>query len=397
MLLNNENRQMSFLKFQDQLPPVLDGNDFLNYNNMSVIINFSCCMFRREGLNDLPDILFSKHRFSEITLAMYLEKNGFIGYLNEVLSVYRKHTNGTWSGQTDEQKTIDALKTRMIAKEVCADKYKDKIQRLIDTIYIPKLLDNKVKPNSLYLNKALQAEQLKSESLDKALKTEQLKSENLDKALKEEQLKSKNLKAKCDDTEKAAYLKIYQKSRIDIKNFGGKNHAVSMISNSDRAVQVQTPGWFKNDQGTGLVIQSTKGIMETEIQCIGNGELTIWLRGMDCRNENNIRIPVWINYTCLLVNNMRILNEPKLVWHDRPFVYKLRVTDGEIIKIHAEWQSSQDMIASEREAYLQERETLLKENSELQQEVLKAQRSCKKLSQELKRVKQFRSYKIGRI
>ena len=160
MALDDEKQTTHFVEFQDQLPPVLDGNDFLNYNNLNIIINFSCCMFRKEGLNDLPDILFSKHRFSEITLAMYLEKKGFIGYLNEVLSVYRRHANGTWFGQTDEQKTIDALKIRMIAKEVCADKYKDKIQRLIDTVYIPKLLDNKINLNSQNLIKVLKADKI---------------------------------------------------------------------------------------------------------------------------------------------------------------------------------------------------------------------------------------------
>ena len=51
--LDDEKQTTWFVRFQDQLPSVLDGNDFLNYNNMSIIINFSCCMFRKEGLTDL--------------------------------------------------------------------------------------------------------------------------------------------------------------------------------------------------------------------------------------------------------------------------------------------------------------------------------------------------------
>ena len=193
------------------------------------------------------------------------------------------------------------------------------------------------------------------------------------------------------------YLQKYITARVDVKNLGIEENEVTVTRISDLNAKVQKPAWFKNAKGQGCVIQSTKGIIEIEIECIGNGELTIWLRGMDCRKENNIRFPVWINYTCLLINDEYVLNKPTLIWHDRPFVYKLHVTDKQSIKIHAEWQSSQDMIAIERETYLHERETYLKKNSEMEQEILKIQRNCKIKDQELKDLKQSRSYRIGRM
>ena len=137
-------------------------------------------------------------------------------------------------------------------------------------------------------------------------------------------------------------LKKYITGRIDIKNYGGNNNAVLVIANSDDSAQIQNPDWFKNEQGTGMVLQSTKGVMETVIQCIGNGELKIWLRGMDCRNKDNIRVPVWINYKSLFINGVCVFKEPKLVCHDNPFIYKLNVADGQIIKIFTEWQYAQD-------------------------------------------------------
>lgn len=193
------------------------------------------------------------------------------------------------------------------------------------------------------------------------------------------------------------YLQKYITARVDVKNLGIEENEVTVTRISDLNAKVQKPAWFKNAKGQGCVIQSTKGIIEIEIECFGNGELTIWLRGMDCRKEDNTRFPVWINYTCLLINDEYVLDKPTLIWHDRPFVYKLHVKDKQSIKIHAEWQSSQDMIEIERETYLHERETYLKKNSEMEQEILKIQRNCKIKDQELKDLKQSRSYRIGRM
>lgn len=217
--------------------------------------------------------------------------------------------------------------------------------------------------------------------------------ENLTVSINESyEQKIKKLKAEFEQKHKEIekYLQKYITARIDVKNFGTDENGVVVTKISDINAKIQKPIWFKNAQGQGCVIQSTKGVIEIEITCVGSGELTIWLRGMDCRNENKIRFPVWINYTCLLVNDMNILNAPKLVWHDRPFVYKLHVTDMEIIKIYASWLPSQDMIADERETYL-------KKNNEMQQEVLKTRKNCKNLDQELNKLKQSRSYRIGRM
>ena len=97
-------------------------------------------------------------------------------------------------------------------------------------------------------------------------------------------------------------LKKHITGRIDIKNYGNQSNSVLVISNSDDNVRIQRPDWFKSNLGSGIVIVSTKGVMETTIRCIENGELIIWLRGIDFRDDNNIRVPIWINYSCLLIN-----------------------------------------------------------------------------------------------
>lgn len=228
-------------------------------------------------------------------------------------------------------------------------------------------------------------------------------------------------------------LKKYITGRIDIKNYGGNNNAVLVIANSDDSAQIQKPDWFKNEQGTGLVFHSTKGIMETTIQCIGNGELKICLRGKDCRNKDNIRVPVWINYKSLFINGVCVFKEPKLVCHDNPFIYKLNVADGQIIKIFTEWQYAQDEQAQAEMKQLAEAKTgaenklkqaqaeikhlteaktgtenklhdarkrvaqLEKDKLNTSEKLSKEQRKVAQLNNELKNVKNGWSFKIGRV
>lgn len=128
-------------------------------------------------------------------------------------------------------------------------------------------------------------------------------------------------------------LQKYVTARIDFKNYGLNNNDVVVTEFSDIDAKIQKPAWFKNEKGQGCVTESSKGSMALEMKCIGDGELKIFLRGMDCRDNNNNRIPIWINYTSLFVNDQCIFKESKLVWHDKPFVYKLNVTDAVLISV----------------------------------------------------------------
>ena len=82
-----------------------------------------------------------------------------------------------------------------------------------------------------------------------------------------------------------------------MKNFGSEDNSVEIIFNSDSKSQSQFPNWFKTEQGDGLVISSDKNSLDLKIKCIEDGELKIWLRGLDVRDKDNKRIPIYINYT----------------------------------------------------------------------------------------------------
>ena len=158
------------------------------------------------------------------------------------------------------------------------------------------------------------------------------------KACKERLVKIKNASTLFSDSN-ILQLQKYVTARIDIKNFGTEENSIMIENNSDHDIKVQTPAWFKNEQGQGVVIQSTKGTLKLVIKCMGSGELKISLRGVDCRDKNNNRFPVWIDYTQMYINDEIIFANSHVVCHDKPFTYKMNVANGERVQLDIEWKA----------------------------------------------------------
>ena len=158
------------------------------------------------------------------------------------------------------------------------------------------------------------------------------------KACKERLVKIKNANTLFSDSN-ILQLQKYVTARIDIKNFGTEENSIMIENNSDHDIKVQTPAWFKNEQGQGVVIQSTKGTLKLVIKCMGSGELKISLRGVDCRDKNNNRFPVWIDYTQMYINDEIIFANSHVVCHDKPFTYKMNVANGERVQLDIEWKA----------------------------------------------------------
>ena len=129
----------------------------------------------------------------------------------------------------------------------------------------------------------------------------------------------------------------YVTARIDLKNYGTPTNNLKIIKNSDTSANVFKPGWFKNKLGIGTVVQSKDGLLNLRIKCINKGKFNITLRGVDFRDNSNQRIPIFINYTYLKVENELILNKPVSVCHDQPFVFEKEVDDGEIVNMTVKW------------------------------------------------------------
>ena len=136
-------------------------------------------------------------------------------------------------------------------------------------------------------------------------------------------------------------LNNYNTSRIDIINYNlsnenQKQNNVKIENCSDFNLEYYYPDWFKNSQGKGLILNSQKNFLKFDIITEGDGELQIYLRSNDHR-LNNQRVPIYINYTKLLINNENILTENTIANHDIPFIYKSAVKDKQKITVYVEW------------------------------------------------------------
>lgn len=128
--LLNQNGVVSLLPRQEGLSDVLTGEDFIRDPNQNLIANFSCCMFKGDIARAFPDILYSS-RFNEIACAFYIEKLGPIGFLPDVMSVYRLHDHGVWSACDRAKQLESAIRSREVALAVCAPKYRKRMKSVI--------------------------------------------------------------------------------------------------------------------------------------------------------------------------------------------------------------------------------------------------------------------------
>lgn len=122
-VLEDGARGLCVLKSQDGLPELMRGRDFFATGSSSVIVNFSCCMFRRSAFDDLPECLWEP-RPSEIAFAFWLERRGPIGHLAIPMSVYRIHGGGVWSGASQTARRAQEIACRRAALMVCAPEYR---------------------------------------------------------------------------------------------------------------------------------------------------------------------------------------------------------------------------------------------------------------------------------
>lgn len=151
-----------------------------------------------------------------------------------------------------------------------------------------------------------------------------------------ETLKFNKLNYSMQDPEVNLILSKFIKARVDLKNFGSKDNSI-IIEQSDGNIVSEVPLWWKNDEGIGLTVKSIAGHMKLKVKCVNDGLFKIFLRTMDVRDDKGNRIPIFMKYTELKVNDENILENPRYIHHDAPFEYEKEVKDSEIINISIKW------------------------------------------------------------
>ena len=140
------------------------------------------------------------------------------------------------------------------------------------------------------------------------------------------------------DSENYDFLKKYLQCRIDIKNHGSKDNDVVLMESNDNLLSFFAPDWFKNDDGIGYLLNSNTGSLNLSFKCVNDGILTFGFKGIDYSDRKGYRIPIYIDYTEIVVDGENLVSGSRVCWHDNPFNYQKEVKDGQIIKIQVKWR-----------------------------------------------------------
>ena len=130
----------------------------------------------------------------------------------------------------------------------------------------------------------------------------------------------------------------YISARIDVNLLPTAQGELQIISLSDEKAVARKSGWLPPSQ-SGYVILSYVGKLEFVTKATADGQIRLFLRGMDIRKpkDRSKRIPHWIDYTKLIVNGNLIFDELTPAWHNKPYRHVMDVKADEEITIQVEW------------------------------------------------------------
>ena len=129
----------------------------------------------------------------------------------------------------------------------------------------------------------------------------------------------------------------YITSRIDLKNYGNENNSIEIIEISDSECRVEYPNWFKDDSGEGLKLESINGNMYIKLKCVNGGIFSIKLRSSIDFVKEGKKIPIFINFNKLIINNEILIDKPTIVDFNNFYVFSKEVKNNENIEIQISW------------------------------------------------------------
>ena len=105
-----------FLYEQDEarftpLAVIGNGHQFFGARDLiatNPVGNFSACMYRKAALDALPQGLFALESYDWI-VNICVSRTSLIGFLEEPMSVYRRHSGGVWTQKSDTAKLTRQL------------------------------------------------------------------------------------------------------------------------------------------------------------------------------------------------------------------------------------------------------------------------------------------------
>lgn len=118
--------------------------------------------------------------------------------------------------------------------------------------------------------------------------------------------------------------------RVDIKCINNQNCINIEASNCN----ISQPTWFQSN-GDGFVLECSQNELSIIIHILRPCSLSIRFRGPDIRVDN-VRVPVWVAYKSIAINDKQLLKTPILSWHDVPYIHNLDCEKQGSVKIQIE-------------------------------------------------------------
>lgn len=100
-------------KYNIQPWPIHDSFQLITISDLiqdNMIGNFSTCMYRNEIIRKIDPKLFEMKVYDWM-FNMAMAQFGLIGYIPQVMSVYRLHSEGTWTQKSENEKLIDMIES----------------------------------------------------------------------------------------------------------------------------------------------------------------------------------------------------------------------------------------------------------------------------------------------
>ncbi len=138
------------------------------------------------------------------------------------------------------------------------------------------------------------------------------------------------------DEQMATLLKRFSTARIDIKNKGSEGNDLC-ITTSDKLASISNPNWFCSE-GRGYILESDAKHIKLRLEGIGDGTLTIMLRGIDYRDAGGKRMPFFVDYRYFSVNEQVVFDSIHTVHHDKPYRYTREIKNGEFVDVEIGWE-----------------------------------------------------------
>lgn len=137
----------------------------------------------------------------------------------------------------------------------------------------------------------------------------------------------------------------YNFLRADIKNYGNSSNDIKLLEYG-KDIYVSKPDWFKNELGIGCQLECRQNNFSSIFKCINSGNLKVSIRGVDFRDIDNIRIPIYINFTKLMINGHVVFDRNYLVWHDEPYVFEKSCKNLQCVAIDLKFKTLFDYFPS---------------------------------------------------